>query len=114
MEIFEKLVQFQFYIGIYLLACIAGIARTFRDHLYSNVWNLLSVGICSGFIGLGCITLLTWLSGGSVGHEPGLVAVSIFLGLLGKEADKYIPRFIEWLLKKFGVDLDEKEDKTNS
>jgi hypothetical protein len=109
MEIFEKLVQFQFYIGIYLLACFAGVARTFRDHLYSNVWNLLSVGICSGFIGLGCITMLTWISGTSVGHEPGLVAVSIFLGLLGKEADKYIPKILEAILYRFGLKFNKQD-----
>ena len=93
----------QFYAIIYALAFAAGISRTFRDHNFSDYWNLLSVGLCSGFIGLACISMLSWVSGTRVGNEPAFVAVSIFLGLLGKEADKYGPMLLGWLLKRFGI-----------
>lgn len=96
--------ELQFYALSYLLACSAGLARTFRDTDYSSVWNLLSVGACSGFIGLVCVIGLCWYASGSAGHERGLAAIAILVGLLGKEADKLYPLLLSKVLKKFGFE----------
>lgn len=100
-----------FYLLSFALACVAGLVRSYRDHHYRDYGNLVSIGLCSGFIGLGCVLMLGWVSGGRFGHEPGLIAAAIFIGLMGKEADRIYPKVIEWVLKKIGVELPPEDSK---
>lgn len=102
----------QFYCLSFALACAAGLVRTHRDHRYRDFGNLVSTSLGAGFIGLGCVLLLGWVSGGRAGHEPGLMAAAIFVGLAGKEADKIYPKVIEWVFKRLGVELEDPGGKT--
>lgn len=97
----------QFFALAFAFAAGAGLVRTHRDKRYRDFWNLLSTGIVSGFIGMGCVLMLSWASGGRAGHELGLLAAAIFIGLMGKEADKFYPQIIEKVLKRLGFEFEE-------
>ena len=100
-----------FYAASFALAVAAGLVRTWSDNRFRDFWNLLSIGFSAGFVGLGCVALVCWRTGSSIGHQPGLVALAIFVGLLGKEATKLPPLLADWILRKVGVEVkDEKED----
>jgi len=100
----------KFYAAAFALAVSAGMVRTWSDHRFRDFWHLLSTSLVSGFIGLGCVAFACWPIGGSVGHKPGMVAIAVFVGLMGKEANKIPPLAVEFILRRFGLEIRGKDE----
>lgn len=95
----------QLYIVSFALASAAGLVRAHRDARYRDGWNLLSVAACGGFIGLALTLGLVWFLDGSRSDKPLFLLGAILVGLSGKEADRLPPMLMDWVLRRFGIEL---------
>lgn len=109
-----KTVEVVYFVVVWLLAFIAGLWRTVRDHRYERWWDCFSIGIVGGFYGFATVAVL-----GSYGPSIDsfgwpYLGLAVAIGLLGKEQERIMRWvFFKALEKVTGSKFDERdaEDK---
>lgn len=106
-----KTVEVVYFVVVWLLAFIAGLWRTVRDHRYEHWWDCFSIGMVGGFYGFATVAVLGSYGPSITTFGWGYIGLAVVVGSLGKEQDKFMRwLFLKVLEKATGSKYDEGND----
>src|SRR6056297_4084995 len=102
------------FLSCWLFAASSGLTYAITESHYSHIGKLVALGAYSGFIGL-CGGLAVY-SGVGDPHLREFLAllVATYLGSLGKQVDKYRSLPMDWIKKKYGIEVGDDESEKRS
>ena len=89
-------IEVVYFVVVWVLAFVAGLSRTVRDHNYERWWDCISIGMVGGFYGFATVTILGYYGPSVVTFGWGYIGLAVVVGSLGKEQD----RVMRWLFVK--------------
>ena len=95
--------EIRFYAAAFIAACIACLARIFRDNERVDIRTILGRCASSGVLSFGAIGI--WLGNRPDADSRGFywLAIAALIGYCSRDIqDQILTRLIGWLLKKFG------------
>lgn len=105
-------VEVVYFVVVWVLAFIAGLSRTVRDHSYERWWDCISIGMVGGFYGFSTITILGYYGPSITTFGWGYIGLAVAVGSLGKEQDKVMRwLFVKALEKLTGSKYDDDNKK---
>ena len=98
-----------------LAAALGGLFRVYRDDRYESWRRLVGLCGCSGLLGLVVLAGLSVLDPGVTRDLWRGLGVASFVGLFGSDVEEQIQRAIpavfRFLLRRFGVQIEDDDDK---
>lgn len=104
-------IEVVYFVVVWVLAFLAGISRTIRDHTYQRWWDCVSIGMVGGFYGFSVVSILGYYGPDIAAFGWGYIGLAVVVGSLGKEQDKVMRWVFLRTIEKFtGNKFDERDD----
>ena len=101
-----------YYSVMWALTFLAGVSRTLRDRDYERPGDVFSVGAVGGFWGFCVVGICSYFGPSIVDFGYGYLAISAFIGLLGKEQERLMRRLMFSAIARItGLESDEEIDE---
>lgn len=89
-------IEVDYFVVVWVLAFVAGLSRTVRDHNYERWWDSIAIGMVGGFYGFATVAILGYYGPSITAFGWGYIGLAVVVGSLGKEQD----RVMRWLFVK--------------
>lgn len=105
-------IEVVYFVVVWVLAFVAGLSRTIRDHSYERWWDCISIGMAGGFHGFSVVTISGYYGPSIATFGWGYIGLAVVIGSLGKEQDKVMRwLFVKALEKVTGSKYEDEEKK---
>jgi hypothetical protein len=103
LEIPFRFVEIIYYGTVWFVACASGVSRALRGNPRFICRDFISIGFCSGFLGVAVVSLRDYAGGGFDGSQWGGIGLAALIGLAGKEQELIVRVLWRSIMKKLGV-----------
>lgn len=103
-------IEVVYYGVLWVLAFVAGLSRSIRDHDYQHCWDAITIGMVGGFYGFAIVAVVSYYGPSVHSFGWGYIGLAICVGTLGKEQDKVMRWVLTKILSKIlGSDVEDKK-----